>query len=166
MSMTGQLYRIFPSRLRELLADPAQVEADLYPDEYPANVHAHGADVEKTWDAINFILDRLANKGKIRWVSPLTGGNETGGALHYGPVWYRAPDEVAEIAEVLGSISRDDFHQEFVPELMSENNIYPGIWDDDDSDGLFEYVWQHYEPMVEFYRSAARGGDAVLLHLA
>jgi hypothetical protein len=165
MSMMGEIYRISPSRLQELLADPAQIQAELYPDDYPANLTENGTTVEKTWDAIEFVLGRLARNGKIPWIEPLSGGNATGCVLHYGPVWYRAPNEVAKIANVLNSISRDDFREGFIPELMSEKHVYPDFWNEDSADALFDYVWQHYEDMVQFYRSAAYGGDAVLLHL-
>ena len=166
MSMMGQMYRVSPSRLKQLLADPAQIEAELYPDDYPANVEAHGEDVEKTWNAIEFILDRLAENETIPWIGPLTEGTETGCVLHYGPVWCRTSEEVAELANVLINISRDDFREGFMPELMSEHNVYPDIWDEEDKDGLFDYVWQHYEHMVQFYRAAADAGDAMLLHIA
>lgn len=166
MSMMGQLYRVSPARLARSLAEPSEIQSELYPDDYPANMEQHGEDVEKTWDAIGFILDRLAEEGTIPWIAPLTGGTETGCVLHYSPVWYRTPGEVAETTGVLSSISRNDFRAGFVPESMSAHNVYPSIWDEEDKDALFDYVWRHFEDTVRFYRAAAGDGDALLLHLA
>ena len=53
-----------------------------------------------------------------------------------------------------------------MPELMSEHNVYPDIWDEEDKDGLFNFIWQHFENMIRFYRAASDVGDAMLLHIA
>jgi Domain of unknown function (DUF1877) len=163
--MTGELYRISASRLAGLLGDPAKIEAELFPGDYPVNMDKHGLSVEKTWNAIEFTLDRLAESRTIPWIGPLTEGTATGCVLHYGPVWYRTPAEVTDIAHVLIDISRDGLHSAFVPDLMAKHSVYPDIWAEDDKDGLFDYVWQHFEQMVRFYRAAADDGDAVLLYL-
>ncbi|MEK6239387.1 MAG: YfbM family protein, partial [Planctomycetales bacterium] len=157
--------RVSSSRLQELLADPARIQDELYPEHYPANLEQRGCNVEKTWNAIEFILDRLAETDGIPEILPLTEGAETGCVLHYGPVWFRTASEVAEIASVLKTLSRDDFRKGFLPDLMSEHHVYPGDWDEEDQEWLFNYVWSHFENMVEFYQAAAEDGDAVLLHL-
>ncbi len=115
--------------------------------------------------AIEFILDRLAENETIPWIGPLTEGTETGCVLHYGPVWCRTSEEVAELANVLTKIDRHEFRQGFMPEVMCEYNVYPAIWDEEDKDALFDYVWEHCERMVRFYRAAADAGDAMLLHI-
>ena len=53
-----------------------------------------------------------------------------------------------------------------LPELMSEHKVYPDIWDEEDRDALFDYVWERYEHMVCFYLQAAAHGDGMLLHVA
>ena len=164
MGLWGYLHRVPAARLSELLASPAQIEADLYPADdvkrYPEYT------VEKTWDAIQFVLDRLAEAGHIPWTVPLTEGEKTGIEFHYGDCWYRTPDEVKQIAEALSRISKEDFRKGYMPELMTEFNIYPGLWDrKEDVEWNFEYVWQWYEGLVRFYREAAAKGEGMLLHL-
>ena len=166
MSMNGELYRVSSTRLEELLASPDDIEAELYPDDYPENTRVNGCSVEKTWNAIDFILDYLAQQDLIPGVEPVTEGSSTQCVLHYGPVWYRTPAEVASIADTLSAIDRDKFRRGFAPDLMVEHHVYPDIWHEDDHESLFNYVWQHFAAMVEFYKSAKAGGDAVLLHLA
>ena len=104
MSMNGELYRITSSRLDELLASPDDIESELYPDNYPENTDANGCSVEKTWNAIDFILDYLFQQDIIPTVEPITEGNSTQCVLHYGPVWYRTPEEVVSIVETLSGI--------------------------------------------------------------
>src|SRR4051812_41698644 len=101
MSMTGELYRVSPQRLQELLRQPAQVQDELYPDDFPANVERRGCSVEKTWHAITFLLDRLADAGRIPRISPVLGGAEIGPSLSYGPATYRTPEQVRSISDAL-----------------------------------------------------------------
>jgi hypothetical protein len=164
MSMTGELYRVSPRRLKELLADPGQVHAELYPDEGEVDP-LRRCTVEKTWDAIEFILRRLAEAGRIPWIKPITEGKPTGAELHYGGVVYRTADEVRQLADVLRGISKADFAQGYAPEAMTEAGVYPQIWDRPEAEENFQYVWSWFEGMVDFYRQAADAGDAMLLHL-
>ena len=164
MGMWGYLHRVPADRLCDLLANPAQIQADLYPTKnvkpYPEQT------VEKAWDAIEFILDRLWKADRIPCVSPLTGG-ETGIEFDYGDCWYKTPREVKQTAKVLNGISKDDFKTGYVPELMANSNVYPDIWDHkEDAEKNFEYVWRWYTGMVEFYRQAATNGEGLLLHVA
>ena len=103
---------------------------------------------------LNLFWIVLPKKKLIPWVSPLTEGAETGCLLHYGPVWYRTPKEVGELASVLTAISCDIFREGFLPDLMADYNVYPEIWDEKDTEGLFNYVWGHFQTMVQFYRVA------------
>src|SRR6266436_1436103 len=99
MSMTGELYRVSAGRLEELLAAPSRIKEELSPADNALD-EGKECSVEKTWNAIEFMLDRLAELGRIPWIGPLTEGTETGVSLHYGPVWYRTPQEVRDIANV------------------------------------------------------------------
>lgn len=167
MSMTGELYRVSARRFEELLRDPDAVQAELYPDDFPANVERRGCSVEKAWHAIEFMLTRLTEAGRVPTVWPLVGGPEIGPSLSYGPAWYRTPEEVRQIADVLSRVSREDFRWAYAPELMAADDVYPNIWDRaDEREANFDYVWQWFAGMVDFYREAAAAGDAVLLHFA
>jgi hypothetical protein len=164
MGMWGYLHRVPADRLAELLANPNAIEPDLYPDDDVKRFPEHT--VEKTWNAIEFILDRLAESGRIPRINPLTEGGKTGASFHYGDCWYRTPAEVAQIAETLGALSKEEFRMGYKPELMAEYNVYPGIWDrEEEKEENFEYVWQWYQGLVNFYREAAAKGEGMLLHL-
>jgi len=164
MGMWGYLHRVPAKRLPELLADPAQISDDLFPNDdverYPTLT------VEKTWNAIEFILDRLAEAGQIPWIGPLTEGEKTGAEFHYGDCWYRTSDQVREISNAISGLSKEDLREAYLPELMAANNVYPDIWGNEvEKERNFEYVWHWYKDMVEFYQAAATSGDGMLLHL-
>lgn len=164
MGIWGHLHRVPAGRLSELLANPSAIEGEIYPaddiERFPEQT------VEKTWNAIEFILDRLAESNRIPWTAPLTEGEKTGAAFHYGDCWYRTPAEVKQIAETLGALSKEDFKKGYMPQVMAKYNVYPDIWDrEGEEEENFEYVWYWYEAMVKFYQEAAANGEGVLLHL-
>jgi uncharacterized protein DUF1877 len=171
MSLIGELYRVPARRLEEMLADPEQIRSELYPDDADLSSSRRarfGCDVDKAWDGIQFLLDRLAERRCIPWIAPLpwhaaVEGSETGVVLHYGPVCYRGPQQVAEIAGALLGISEDGLRQVYDPERMTEEMIYPQIWDRPDE---FDYLWSHFQSLAQFYREAASHGDGVLLWLS
>ncbi len=83
--------------------------------------------MEKTWNAIEFILDRLAESNRIPWVGPLTEGEKTGVSFHYGDCWYRKPAEVKQIADTLRALSKEEFKKGYTPDLMAKCSVYPDI---------------------------------------
>ena len=109
MGMWGYLHRVPSGRLSELLASPAEIEAELYPTDNAERFPKYT--VEKTWNAIEFILDRLAESDRIPWIGPLTEGEKTGISFHYGECWYRIPADVKQIADTLGALSKKDFRK-------------------------------------------------------
>lgn len=164
MGMWGYLHRVPAVRLSELLANPTEIEAELFPADdvtrFPEQT------VEKAWNAIEFILDRLAESGRIPWIGPLTEGEKTGISFHYGDCWYRTPAEVKQIADILGALSKEDLYAGYMPELMAKYNVYPDIWDrEEEKEENFEYVWEWYEDLVKFYQEAAANDEGMLLHL-
>jgi hypothetical protein len=164
MGMWGYLHRVPAERLTEMLANPAEIERDLYPADDKERFPKHT--VEKTWNAIEFILARLAESNRIPWVGPLTEGETTGVSFDYGDCWYRKPAEVGRIADTLNALSKEDFKKGYAPELMAKYNVYPDIWDREEArEENFEYVWQWYEGLVKFYQEAAANGEGMLLHL-
>jgi hypothetical protein len=163
MGMWGYLHRLPAPRLSALLLTPDEIEGELYPNDdvkqFPKET------VEKTWNAIEFILDRLAELGRIPWIAPLTQGEESGASFHYGPCWYRSPDEVRLIADAMIGLSKDEFKKGYMPDIMAKYKVYPDIWDRPEQGEHFEYVWVWYAGMVKFYRRAAENGEGMLLHL-
>jgi hypothetical protein len=161
--MWGYLHRVPAGRLTEMLANPSEINEALYPStDEPKRLPE--CTVEKSWHAIEFILDRLIASGRIPYVSPLVGGAETGTGFHYGACWYRTPEEVRDVAGALAGLSKTDFRNGYDPARMHEEGVYPNIWDEPDAEANFEYVWAWFKDMVEFYQQAAQAGEGMLLH--
>jgi hypothetical protein len=163
MGMWGYLHRVSAEKLSALLADETLIFETLYPAEGVEPLPE--CTVEKTWNAIEFILDRLAESEQIPWVGPLTGGTATKTQLDYGAVPYLTSVEVKQLAAILSGISKENFKRGYMPKTMAKVNVYPQIWDRPEEDENFEYVSNWYSGMVKFYSTAAEHGDCMLLHL-
>ena len=169
MGFSGEFKRVPALRLRELLADPESIGGELYPDETPEDAGAWFS-IEKSFDGIRYLVERLSETGVIPavdpvpWFAPLLAGSRTGAELHYGDVCYRTPEQVGEIAAALSRVLEDDLRQVYDPDVMMAESVYPETWDR--GDGEFEYLWEHYQALRDFYAEAARHGEGVLLWLA
>ena len=109
MGMWGYLHRVPAERLSELLARPAEMEGELFADDDVERFPQYT--VEKSWNAIEFILDRLAESDVIPWIGPLTEGEKTGIFFHFGDCWYQTPAEVKLIADTLGGLTKNNFKE-------------------------------------------------------
>lgn len=164
MSINGELRRLSHSRLLDILPDADAIEAEVLPWGSHASNDGACCTVEKTWNAIEFTLDRLAESKHIPWVGPITEGEETPCVLHYGPVWYRDPNGTQEIATILNDVTRDLFDRGFNPRLMEDHRVYPDIWQRERSE-LLDYVWRYFEDLKVLYNQAASNQQAILTYL-
>ena len=161
MSMHGYLHQISPTRLDELLADPEQVTDELYPSDRDFEPECT---VEKTWNAIQFVLQVLSQLGHFPEDSPyLKEGNAIGPDLSYGPAEYRSPQDVSVIADGLAAVDDDMLREAYQPDLMQEYNVYPEVWDaPEQTEWNFEWIREHFRSMVDYYQDAAGRGNAML----
>lgn len=157
MGIWGYVRRVNSKQLAEFLKSPEILVYEERGDDTDCTV-------EKTWNAIEFLLIRLEESGRLRPVDPITGGTAFGGNLTYGPARYFLPEDVEYTAGELKKISAKMLDEVFDPEDMEANHVYPGHWLDQDRDWLFKYVLQYFMAMAKYYREAAQAGDAMLLY--
>jgi hypothetical protein len=73
------------------------------------------------------------------------------------------PNEVRAVADALSKISVAELRSRFSVASFNAAHIYPrpgrARWTDEDAESVFEI----YPRVVEFFRSAARDGDMILL---
>jgi hypothetical protein len=145
-----------------LLALPDTIEEAVRDKRFPQ------CTVDKAWDAIHFILERLAHAGEIPRgvVAPLISGRRTTAGFGYDDVSYYLPSDVQQIAAALTGLSRDQFRGAYDPEAMDEAGVYPGQWAQaGKAESNFEYIWGWFAGLVEFYRDAAAAGEGVFLYI-
>ena len=74
-------------------------------------------------------------------------------------------DDVQAMVPALAGVSEESFREDFDVPAMLENEIYP-VTEDDDADDFFEYVWDYFEEIREFFQRAAEEGQAVIFYLS
>ena len=73
-------------------------------------------------------------------------------------------DQVKIAADALMEITAEVLRSRFVASALSENEIYPEIWQDSDDDAL-EYSSTWFETLRDYYLDAAAKGNAMLKYL-
>src|SRR4051812_34848725 len=111
--MIGNLLRIAPAKLHELLEAPDSVETVIYPEEEDEQNERH-LDLDKSWHIIHFLLAGDAWAGKQPHANAICGGAELGDTdVGYGPARYLTPAQVKEVAGALSGISANELWSRF-----------------------------------------------------
>lgn len=165
MGVWAYLHPIPSARLAELLANPDTIaDAIFFPQHDAERLPEYT--VEKAWDGIGFILDRLAKSGRIPSFGPPTAGKATGASFDGINVMFRTPAEVNSIAQALTSLSIDDLRERYRPDAMAVDGVYPEVWDRvGETEENFKYICGWYKHLVAAYCYAAQRGQAMLLRL-
>jgi hypothetical protein len=163
MGMIASYIRISTDLLGYIKSHPDEIEEVVFENE---DLEDREFDIDKAWHGIYYLLTGISDIEKPN-VSALgaaiLGGTEIGDDEGYGPLRYLEAKEVKEIAAALESVSVQDFASRYKVEDMNKNDIYPlgGEWTEEDKD----YLVEHYETLVEFFRIAADQDEAMLLFL-
>ena len=161
MSMIGNFLQLSSDELAAMIADPSSVEAFIYPDD---DEHENNIDVDKAWHGIHYLLASDAWGGEPPLANVVLGGTEIGDDVGYGPARYLTVDEVEAAARALKDITPERFRARYVAAELSQNEIYPEIWDDSDDDAV-GYLTTWYETLRDYFIDAANNGHAMIKYL-
>jgi hypothetical protein len=100
---------------------------------------ATAVSLEKSWHGLHFLLTGEAWRAEGPLAFLVTGGEEVGDDEESPLRWF-TPEETVEIDEALSRVSDNKLWSRFDPEAMSDQDIYPGIWDEDEADLREEYL--------------------------
>ena len=154
MSMLGQMVQVTLEDLEEIGDDADRIN-DLLME--------GGYSVEKMWQPLHVLLTgdpEMGGDPPLAWA--ILGNQEIGEELAYGPARFLTPEEVKEVAAALSALTPETLRETFDPELFEENDIYPGIADED-PDEVFDELMIYFEGLVEYYRDAAENDCAMLM---
>jgi hypothetical protein len=161
MSMIGNFLQLSPEELAALIADPSSVESFVYPGE---KERENSIDIDKAWHGIHYLLAGDSWGGEPPLANVVLGGTEIGHDVGYGPARYLTADEVKAAADALKDITPDDLRSKYVASQLSDNEIYPEIWDDPDDDAA-GYLMSWYATLRDYYIDAAAKQNAMLKYL-
>ncbi|MFV0388966.1 MAG: DUF1877 family protein [Pyrinomonadaceae bacterium] len=72
--------------------------------------------------------------------------------LGYGPAHYLTPEQVAELNNEISTITIADLKQNFDPKKMTEQEVYPTIWDEGEERMYLIMLltgFQHYKMFLQ-----------------
>jgi len=163
MSIIGNLLRVSKSELEQYLTNSTLLEERVYPEEYIEDPNL--LDLDKSWESIYFLLTGCTSTDFEKAEPPLSlilfNGTivDDNQDMGYGPATYSSPEEVKEIASTLPDVNRETLSLKFQSLKSKEAELYPF---NPDSEDMFDYIFEYYAKMKEFYLAAAKNDQAVI----
>jgi hypothetical protein len=111
--------------------------------------------IDKAWDALDYLLCRVADAGRTPFDLAILGGEEIGGDHGYGPARYLEVAQVRAVAQALSTVAHETLRQRYAPAAMSDAKVYPGRWDDPSTGDNLDWLLQAFDELLRFYKSAA-----------
>jgi hypothetical protein len=167
MSMIGILLRITEKQLEEFIADSVLLEEFADADDIEES--GNQLYLDKSWDAINFLLTGHSLDSIESAEPPLSGVVFSGQIIDeeqdmgYGPAQYLTPTQVKEINDALVNISSDEFRNRYDPVKLKDKGIYPQSWEDDENEK--DYLTNYFNDLKTFYSKAAKEGQAIVTYI-
>jgi hypothetical protein len=164
MGMRTSLYALREEQLRRVLAQPTLVDS-LLQDEPGSRAAAalprRECDVDKAWQAIDFVLTGTVDETSTPLGFLICGGQDIGEDLGYGPARAFEPRDVASIAEALEPITLEEFAKRFDHPALLEEGVYAMENEDDDR----EYVFENFAALRAFVAEAKDAGEGIIIAL-
>jgi uncharacterized protein DUF1877 len=106
---------------------------------------SNSVSLEKAWHGLHYLLTGSATEGDMPLGFLLEGGEAIGDDLGYGPARFLDHEQAAELNEAIAAISDEQLWSRFDADAMTEEGVYPGIWDEPESDLREEYLHYFHE---------------------
>lgn len=117
--------------------------------------------IEKSWQAIHFILNGDPWKGSGILHNAVLGGTEVGEDLGYGRPRYVDPFKVIQTSTALDRITDEEFKKKARAAKFSDNGIY--VYEDPLSAEDLEELVDYFSQVRAFFRAAADKSNGILL---
>ncbi|MDX2198473.1 MAG: YfbM family protein [Phycisphaerae bacterium] len=120
--------------------------------------------LEKAWHGLHFVFTGRADEAPAPFGYLLSGGEEMGEDLGYGPARYLTLAEVGRFRDVLLAIGEQEFDRRFDLAALEQNDIYPGCWDEDRDELLEEYT-EYFDLLKAELGRTVDAGEGLLILL-
>jgi hypothetical protein len=164
MGMACDVYALSDDHVRRIEAAPGvEIMNLLQGDGDPA---AASAGLEKSWHGLHYLLTGTAGDGDSG--TPLgfilEGGKPVGDDLGYGPARLFGADETRAIHAALNGVSDDQLWRRFDAQTMTNEAIYPLIWDEPEDELRQEYL-SYFGGLRQLVADASGSGKNLLVLL-
>jgi Domain of unknown function (DUF1877) len=138
MSMTFTVIAVTPDEVEQLAAEPESLDTVLRGNAGSSRLTS----LEKSWHGLHFLLTGTSTGGTGPAAFLLLGGEPFGEDLGYGPARLVRPSDVDDIDATLSALTDDQLWSRFHPARMTDEGVYPVVWDENEADLREEYL--HY----------------------
>ncbi|MEV5594965.1 YfbM family protein [Streptomyces sp. NPDC052496] len=111
--------------------------------------------LDKAWAGIQYLLDEAEAELDIQ-----TGGFPIG---EDGTLSGWDAEAVQEAARELRALPFDRLAAHYDAARMTEEDVYPGVWDEGDGSGEIPYLRANYEALAAFFGAVAGAGAAAVM---
>ncbi|MCE3226876.1 MAG: hypothetical protein K0S32_1427 [Bacteroidetes bacterium] len=159
MGMIGSYYRVSENEIKEFTGSRDALYEKLPKERY--------TDVDKAWDGIFFVLTGKSSQdfddveGAMKWI--VFPDNEMDSGYEGSPYFYSTVTETQEVANALNKITNEEFKSRYNSKALTENDVYPGIWDE--GDDALDYLFDNYISLKNFYNQAAAENQAMIVSI-
>jgi hypothetical protein len=122
---------------------------------------ANRASLEKSWHGLHYLLTGEVWEGDGPLAFLLAGGEQIGDDDESPLRWF-TPEEAREIHTALSGVSDTQLWSRFDAREMESQQIYPGIWDEPESDLKDEYL-EYFHQLKQVVASAVKSKQGLLV---
>jgi Domain of unknown function (DUF1877) len=170
MSMMCDLAAVSEEEISEMLGNSESVidSSEEKSESVESNEAATtGVYLDKAWHGIHFLLTGSAEEGEEPLCYLVHGGEipdweKYGEDYPDGPPRVLRPDQIANWANALSTISAEDLRKRFDPKAMMKAEIYPTTWDRDPEEEL-GYLLGYYESLRSFLDQAKKENKGAII---
>jgi hypothetical protein len=124
-------------------------------------------DVDKAWHGLHYLFTGTYGDGEEPATYIMSGGELIGSVdVGYGAARAIRSAGVRSFDDFLSALDRDELLRRFDPARMHALDIYPRMWDREDPDEAFEYLWEYFQELRQFVARAARRSDGMIVYLS
>jgi hypothetical protein len=117
--------------------------------------------LEKSWHGLHYLLTGEVWEGTGPLAFLLSGGEQLDDDDESPLRWF-SPAEAGEIHEAISKVSDNQLWSRFDAEEMERQQIYPGIWDEPESDLKDEYL-EYFHQLKQVVAAAVKSGQGLLV---
>ncbi len=121
--------------------------------------------IEKSWQAIHYILNGDPWQGTGPLGNTVLGGREIGEDLGYGPARFLTPEQVKETSKALDAFTPEQFTERLRDADFEANDIYVFSGEDPNDPDVIEELVGYYGDIRTFFKNSAGKNHGIVLYL-
>lgn len=167
MGMIQYYLRVDQDTLDNFIEDSTILEDIAFEGDESGNYSI--LDVDKSWEGIFYLVtgsglaDAIVNEspqlGLLIGPSEIDPDQDMG----YGPATFTNIEQTRDIYNSIKDLSKEELAARYNPVEMTEQAVYPAIWDDNDA---LEYLLDFFEDLKDFYKKAVENNQAMVMYLS